>query len=318
MPTKIGNGGFLYDGGEAVPQSDLEWVVQGWIPKNGKTLLVADPKVGKTLLSNYIAERVSESEDVFGYPTEQGVVLYVVLERWPDYWDKHRSLTHGKCHQNFKTLEYREPLPLDEFDKKYDPNSKKYVPLKRNSFDTLKGVIDTVKPILTIIDSKFHTTMFKESDEEATKRWINSINDLIKSCDTAFLILRHSPKQKYDNLVDRGAGSNFISRWADVIICMSKVNAGFGVRDPSRNLEFISNAGSEPDDMQFKIVTDSQGNMNLEEPVQVQPRILDAHDYLKDDMNARPNVGITKRIEELSVKHGIGKATFWRAYKLIK
>ncbi len=305
MAKKYGNGGYLYEGDELMKmQSDQEWVCRNWIPRTGRTLLIAQSKVGKTKLAVFIADKVARGEDVFNFDTEKGVVLYAALERWNDFREKLRDATGGKVPSNLKTLEYTEPLVLDSDDDK--------------GFNILKQVIFDVKPVLVILDSKFRTTAKGDNDEPATIIWTNRINKLIKDCDCAFLILHHVPKTKYKQLVDRAAGTSYLSRWADVIIGMKRADEK-DKRNPDRILEFVSNSGYEPDDITVEI-TDVGIVETIIDPLQLlqTAKVLDAVDLLKNALQKDCKLKPSKTIRELSKLHKISERTFWEAWKYVK
>jgi hypothetical protein len=165
---------------------------------------------------------------------------------------------------------------------------------------------------VVIIDSKYKTTSKKEVDEEANKRWVNRIESLIESEDCSFVIIHHSPKQEYEELVNRAAGHNVIARWADVIIGIRRVSRTR--KDPRRQIEFVSNSGDEPDSIDVEI-TDT----GLEDKSgQVQTKLYEAVTILQEDLNKNPNIKVTKRLRELTKTFPISLRTFWEAWNIIK
>lgn len=55
---------------------ELEWIVEGLIPKGGRTMLSADKKAGKTIIVLSMAIAMARGEDWLGLPTKQSKVLF--------------------------------------------------------------------------------------------------------------------------------------------------------------------------------------------------------------------------------------------------
>ena len=124
----------------------------------------------------------------------------------------------------------------------------------------------------------------------------------------AFVIIHHSPKLEYEELVNRAAGSSIVSRWADVIIGIKRVSRNR--KDPRRQLEFVSNSGDEPDSIDVTI-TDT----GLEDKTgQVQNKLWEAILKVQEDLKNNPDVKVTKRLRELQKGSNIGMRTFWEAW----
>jgi RecA-family ATPase len=297
---KFGNGGYLYNGDEylGLPE-ELDWWCYGMVPKKGKTLLIAIAKTAKTIFATQLARDMAKGEPVFSYPTEKCLVLYVILERHIDFRRKLKEITEGIIPDNLKVFEYKKPLLLDVVDTK--------------GYDLLKQVIQDVKPDVVIVDSKYKTTSKKEIDEEALKRWINRFDTLIEEEGCSVIIIHHSPKQEYEELVNRAAGSSILSRWADVIIGIKRV--GRDRKDPRRHIEFVSNSGDEPDPIDVEI-TDT-GLEDKSGQVQ-QGKVYEAYQLLEEDLKKRPDLKITKRLRELAKASNISLRTFWEAWNLLR
>ena len=161
-----------------------------------------------------IAMSIVQGEPFLGFPTVASKVLYVVLERYRDFWRRYKEIIDKQNVPNLKILECKKPLILDSNDDK--------------DFTFLKDTIKSWKPDLVIIDSKYRTTSKKEVDEEATKLWTIKIEKLIEDEKCSILVIHHSPKMEYEELVNRAAGSSLMARWADVIIGVKRVNKKTG------------------------------------------------------------------------------------------
>jgi RecA-family ATPase len=299
---QYGNGGFLYQSKEysSLPDEAVTWYCHGMIGGKGKTLIVGLAKTAKTIFAILLAKAMATGTDMLGYPTVKCRVLYVVLERQRDFKRKYAEIVGTDALDNIQILDYRKPLILDSAS-------------DMRSFDLLQTVIRDNHPDVVIIDSKYRTTSKKEIDEQALKNWINNLDRLMEKEGCALVILHHSPKQEYDDLVNRGAGSSILARWVDVIIGVRRVNPK-DRKDPRRYIEFVSNAGDEPDTLQVKI-TDA-GMEEIQGPDW--GKVADAIDILQKDIEANPDERITPRIRRLVSKKHISERTFWLAWSVCK
>jgi len=302
MPKKIGNGGYVYPAKEFLdtPDEPIEWNIQSMVHSKGKTLIIGLTKTGKTIFAIILALSMVTGQSVFSFPIEKCRVLYIVLERYRDFKRKLRDMAQGMNLDNLHVLDYsKKPLFIDTLDTK--------------GYDTLKEAIAYVKPDIVILDAKYRTTSKKEVDEQATSRWINNIDSLIENEGVGFVIIHHSPKHEYEELVNKAAGSSILSRWADVIIGVKRVNTKER-KDPRRLLEFVSNYGYEPDPITVKIT--DKGMEDVSGQVQ-QNKLYEAYQILEEDLKKNPGTRMTKRIYDLADKHLISARTFWAARELL-
>ena len=299
---KYGDGINLYTAEEYLKMPDpvIAWRCVGIVPQGGTTLIVAPPKTLKTTYSIELALDMAKGKPHFNYPCEKSVVLYVCLERHTDFKRKLRQITGGNIPANFHVFEYKSQLALDRGGD--------------NSKAILQKAISEIKADVVFIDSKYNTTTYDESNQEATSYWMKNINNIRRETGCAFVILHHVPKSVYFDLVNRPAGSSLLSRWTDVIVGIKRVGNA-PRRDPRRIIEFVSNSGDEPDDIEVKVTATGLEDMGSHFQ---ETKTGEAMLILQKDIEANPLVSISARIDNLVEKTDIGNRTFWHAWNTLK
>lgn len=64
----------------AMPDIEVDWLVENRIPCGGLILLAGPPKVGKSTLTRALALAIAQGQPWLGYPTKQGSVFYSAFE----------------------------------------------------------------------------------------------------------------------------------------------------------------------------------------------------------------------------------------------
>ena len=127
-------------------------------------------------------------------------VLYMVLERHIDFRHKIAKMMTKGVNNNFRVVECKKPLILD-VQLVIDSRS-------GNSLSILKNEIEDFKADVVILDSRYKTTSREEKDEEATKCWISNIEYLIENTGCTCIVIHHSPKNEYTELVNRAVDAS--------------------------------------------------------------------------------------------------------------
>ncbi len=68
---------------EDLPEFELDWLVQGFLPGGYLTMLAGPPKSGKTCLATALALAVATGTPFAGRPTQQSAVLWIAAEETP-------------------------------------------------------------------------------------------------------------------------------------------------------------------------------------------------------------------------------------------
>ncbi|MFM6399836.1 AAA family ATPase, partial [Planktothrix sp.] len=172
----------------------IDYLVPGLLPKGESALLVASPKVGKSLLAVDLAFAVATGEDYFlGEKTKVGRVLYVSVD------ESKQSVKSKLIKRGFR---------------KYDSSNIKVV-TKFNivQLEKLKAEIEDFRPCLVIIDSLKSITQGSEISENSAEFSDNlyKISGLCNDFNASCLLIHHSNKNSEITGVDSVRGSSAIS-----------------------------------------------------------------------------------------------------------
>ena len=132
----------------AKPDPEVEWLVEGLLPADGISLLVAPPKVGKSTLARCLAVAVADGRRWWlGRPTKTGAVLHLVLEE--------RSATVRDHYRNLNA-----------------PENSIYVfvgmaPAQADRLQLLRATVRAIRPALVIIDSLFRYAHIQDGNDYA-------------------------------------------------------------------------------------------------------------------------------------------------------
>lgn len=292
MEIQIGKG-TLYNGVE-LPEVQIKDLCLGYVVDQGITLVIGISKVGKTIAAIQVGKGLTKGDEVLGTGAKKCRLLYVVLERWNDFVQKYKTIRPEVEFIIFKYTD--EPLILD--------NEK-----DTSGYRILKEAIEKAKADVVVIDSKYMTTLFRETSEYTTKVWLKAIRNLAKETGVAFLIIHHCPKQEYDQLINRAAGHSVLARGVDNLIGISHKTKS--TSDKRRKFEFVSNAGYEPEPF-TAIITDLGF---VKEP---EPQLQEAVTLLVQEIDRIKAGTITQVIQELAKEKNTSEATLWRAWKMVK
>ena len=69
-----------------LPRPNVDWLVQGLIPRPGMVMLLGPPKAGKSFLALDIANRISRGQDVLGHKSKPVPVLYIQMDTSEAIW----------------------------------------------------------------------------------------------------------------------------------------------------------------------------------------------------------------------------------------
>lgn len=226
MPETVG-GVIAYSLGDIMAMSNdpQPTIIEKIIYRSGKTLLVGKPKAGKSYLSIRIGIAVSFGEPALGLTTAQCKVLYLEFDRRFLVNTFHELTT--KANSDFRLVQLRG--------------------VALNTASGKQQVMDILKDFaasgitfdLLIIDHKTACVAGKESDDDATRDWVQAVDDIIATYPMAVLVVVQPPKGYRADIVDSAFGSRVLSAWADTVLRLERD----GGNKEFRKLEGVSNYG---------------------------------------------------------------------------
>ena len=189
-------------------QTEPRWLWDGILPQNGLSLLLAKPKVGKSVFAFNLALRVSRGEPFLGQSTTQGDVLYLALEESAEQVDKNWdsfNKTNGEPSGGEHLFVHSGTAPTKALKK-------------------LEKVIETreIKPKLVIIDLLQKFVRIKKIEDYAEViTAIEPIMAMARRLGCHVLLTHHAPKGERE-LIESGLGSIGLTGSVDTVILIKK------------------------------------------------------------------------------------------------
>ena len=160
----------------AEPDAEVDWLVDGLLPSDGISLLVAPPKVGKSTLVRCLAVTVADGRGWWlGRAVKAGTVLHLALEeRRSTVRDHYRSLNA--------------------------PENSIYAfvgmaPAQKDRLRLLRETVRAIRPALVIIDPLFRYAHILDGNNYAeTVERLGPFIDLARSESTHVLLVHHARK----------------------------------------------------------------------------------------------------------------------------
>lgn len=198
-----------------LPAPDTVWVWQGLVPTSGSALLFGNPKLGKSFLALGLAEAVADSniDSFLGQRVMQhGRVLYVQMDTPRNLWkSNYLSIVKSGVARDNIFIADRElsdrPNPFDIRDIKCQ--------------QWIRDQVDTIKPVLTIIDTMRRIHRGDENDPTIAQLVFDTLINI--TCPSALMLLAHKKKQQHGEVGNGTArGSTAFTGAVDALINMTK------------------------------------------------------------------------------------------------
>ena len=215
IETAIGNSTATYggDSGKASPpihggasvciadvqSHPVEWLWRGWIPRGKVTLVEGDPGLGKSLLTLYLAARITKGLPMpDGSHCERGSVVIVNAEDGLEDTVKPRLEVAGadipRCHWlNFSLEDGQQTLIIP------------------GQMDALKKKIEESKAVLVIIDplvAYLEQRVNSWNDQHIRRAMAALSSQIAEPTGVAVVLIRHpNKKEEVKNKIYRGGGS---------------------------------------------------------------------------------------------------------------
>ena len=186
-------------------ETEVKWLWDGVLPAGGLSLLLAKPKVGKTIFALNLAFRVSRGEAFLGKDTTPGNVIYLAIEENVGEVKKSQiafDSTHGEA---------------DRFDLDYH-----FGIAPSDAIKKLEKWMVEKKPKLVVIDilQKF-VRVKKIEDYAEVITALEPVMDIARRLDCHILLTHHAPKAERE-LIDSALGSTGLAASVDTIILIKK------------------------------------------------------------------------------------------------
>ena len=197
-------GGFCYpaDNFLRVKLPEVPFYIKDWLPKQGKMMLYAPPKTGKSFVAIQMARCIASEEHFLGMPTSQGRVLYIQSELGERVLqDRIRST--GQDYENVYVG--------TTFAMKLDTHA--------GQGYLLQALLDVVPDVL-IIDPWYKVLQGDENESKDARAITDFLDGVIESCKCSVVIIHHPGK----DISRGGRGSSVLEDWVDSYIEMKKLS----------------------------------------------------------------------------------------------
>jgi KaiC/GvpD/RAD55 family RecA-like ATPase len=282
---------------------DLEYLIPGMLPKGDSVLLIADPKVGKSLLAYDAAFAIATGEAEFlGKRCQTGRVLIVQTDESQSS-TKQRLFKRGFRHEDFPNVRYLQEFNIAQRAK-------------------LEEYLQSFRPSLVIIDNLRRINTGREISENSAEfaDMISELKELLSRYGASGLIIHHANKNPDATGIQRVRGSSAIAAavfaiWDFQRIFKSKTEGGkkkldYDPKDLTRTLTIT---GRDIEGIKLRVELDLENNhwVNLGEDgadeQEATERKSQTRQALKLLQSVSPN-GLESR--EIKEKLGLGRSVY--------
>jgi hypothetical protein len=228
-----------------------DFVIEGLVRIGGSTILVGEPKLGKSQMSLDIALAVARGETFCGLATKRGRVIYYALEDGEDIV-RDRVRMRGLS-------------GLDE-----DIYIGTTPPVVEDNVAILEEHIDAIQPTLIIIDTlrAISVSVGKSENEASFADAIYRIAKLARERGVAALIVHHTVKSTSGNPITDARGTSAIAGAVDVV-------AGLYRRDDIMRLSWRGRFGTGD------VVVTQHQNGSFNYPPSMPPANMTNEEYIR-------------------------------------
>ena len=198
---------------DTIEEKEIDWLIEGWIPREAVTILGAEGGVGKTSLWSHIVAKISAGKTTMldeGY-TERppSKVLYFSSEDSADTVIKKKIRSEGGNMQNIATLDISHPL---------------FNSISFENGGILEALIDRYHPVLCVFDpvQQFIPDRVKMAERNAMRRCLAPLKRLAEVYHTTFIIICHANKRDGASGRKRLADSSDLWDFARSVIMLGK------------------------------------------------------------------------------------------------
>lgn len=195
------------------------WIVPTLLRRTGLYILAAEPKVGKTILLNFLIYAFSVSNDFLGMPAKPARVLYIQLEESNDTMAERLLMTgFGNMLDEDATLavNFADSVRIE---REFDINT---------DLGWLIKKIEEYKADVVVIDSLRASQLTSTTDENTSQygKAVYALQAVCNHADVCGIIIHHMNKLGSRNaektsLIDRLSGNTAISGGCDGLIGLS-------------------------------------------------------------------------------------------------
>lgn len=225
--------------------AELDWLIEGVIPEGANGILVADPKVGKSLLAIYLALSLASTAPFLGHavPKRRRVALVSREDHPGETARRLKSLQAGDAARSdyqwgqiwLNTRQQSERFLLDNG----DDVTQLIAELKMERVD------------LCIMDVFRRLHMADENDNTAMARVMDALNHIQAAVGCSIALVHHPKKEASDNVFRDLRGASAIHGWTEWGMGLTVCDETQPRSQWVRKLDFELKAACPPDPLYF-------------------------------------------------------------------
>jgi hypothetical protein len=184
----------------------VDWLVDSLLSKGGLSILVADPKVGKSTLARQLMREVLRGSTFLDLKCKQGNVYYFAIE-------EQVQILNSSFRKLGITAEDQLFVHVGDT-------------MSENSFEEFRNLIVEKKPSLVVVDTMFDLIQVEsEFSYKEVKKELRKLRQVARDSDSHILLVHHSSKGRPEDRL-RGnraiLGSQAIAGGVDTIIVIER------------------------------------------------------------------------------------------------
>lgn len=176
-----------------LPLPKVPFYVEDWLPKRGKAMIFAQPKVGKSIMCMQLARCLGVGDDFLGKRTTPSRVLYLQFELGEEILQQRMALTKQR---------YENVWVGTSFSLKLDSQAGQ---------NLVKRALDSVEPDVVIFDPVYKALLGDENENQDIRGVTDFLDSLIEAYNVSIWLVHHSGKDE----TKRGRGGSVWEDWVD-------------------------------------------------------------------------------------------------------
>ena len=284
-------------------EQPTDFVVEGLIRAGGSTILVGEPKLGKSQMSLDIALAVARGEQFCGLVTKKGRVIYYALE---DGEDIVRDRVRMRGLAGLEEEVYVGTTP----------------PVVEDNVAILEEHIDAIQPTLIIVDTlrAISLSVAKSENEASFADAIYRITKLARERGVAALIVHHTVKEATGNPINDARGTSAIAGAVDVVAGLYRRGEGLKLawrgRFGSGEMEVVQHANGSFNYPPSVVLSDMN---NADYTRRIEERLAQYYEACRKSADKNGRVDVKKVVIAIwGLKDGKYKEGSWdKTYKAL-
>lgn len=196
----------------------ISWLIDGVLIEGGTSLLVAEPKTGKSMLARHFAYAISKGEKILNRKVKKGLVFYISVEDHPAWIKKHMKAMGSKNEDSIIWSLGR---------------------IRNMSFvEGIEYICKKIQPSFIVVDTMFKVFRIHDINEyNGMIDALQAVTEIARKYNTHIMYIHHMNKPAYKKNNDMG---DFQVK-SDV--SLSRIMGSTGIAGEVDNILFLTKNG---------------------------------------------------------------------------